>query len=52
VLRFARAENVTQVVVGKPTHPRWRDVVYGSLLDELARTSGPIGVYMIAGDER
>ncbi len=50
VLRFARSENVTQIVVGKPTHPRWRDFVYGSLLDELLRHSGDIGVYAIQGD--
>lgn len=48
-LRFARRENVTQIVVGKPTHPRWKDFVYGSLLDELLRNSGDIGVYAIEG---
>ena len=50
LIRFARSENVTQIVVGKPTHPRWRDLVYGSLLDELLRTSGDIGIYAIEGD--
>jgi two-component system sensor histidine kinase KdpD len=47
---FARSENVTQIVVGKPTHPRWRDLVYGSLLDELLRMSGDIGIYAIQGE--
>lgn len=50
LVRFARSENITQIVVGKPTHPRWRDFVYGSLLDELLRTSGDIGVYAIEGE--
>jgi two-component system sensor histidine kinase KdpD len=50
LVRFARRENITQIVVGKPTHPRWHDLVYGSLLDELLRTSGDIGVYDIEGE--
>jgi two-component system sensor histidine kinase KdpD len=50
VLRFARQENITQIIVGKPTHPRWRDFVYGSLLDELLRNSGNIGIYAIKGE--
>jgi two-component system sensor histidine kinase KdpD len=50
LVRFAREENVTQIVVGKPTHPRWRDFVHGSLLDELLRLSGDIGIYAIEGD--
>jgi two-component system, OmpR family, sensor histidine kinase KdpD len=50
LVRFARRENITQIVVGKPTHPRWRDLVYGSLLDELLRTSGDIGIYAIEGE--
>lgn len=49
VLRFAAVENVTQIVVGKPTHPRWKDFVYGSVLDDLLRDSGKIGVYAILG---
>lgn len=50
LLRFARSENVTQIIVGKPTHARWRDFVYGSVLDDLLRSSGDIGVYAIEGD--
>ncbi len=26
-VRYARKRNVTKIVVGKPTHPRWRDIV-------------------------
>ena len=33
VLAFARERNVTRIVAGKPTHPRWRDRMRGSLLD-------------------
>ena len=50
ILAYARDHNVTKIVVGKPTHPRWRDKVYGSLLDQLVRGSGDMDVYAIRGD--
>jgi two-component system, OmpR family, sensor histidine kinase KdpD len=48
LLAHARGHNVTRIVAGKPTHPRWRDRLRGSLLDELIRGSGPIEVHVIA----
>ncbi len=50
VLAYARAHNVTKIVVGKPTHAWWRDRLYGSLNDQLVRGSGDIDVYVITGD--
>lgn len=50
LLALAHQRNVTRIVVGKPTHPRWRDVVYGSLLDDLIRGSGDIDVHVITGE--
>ena len=50
LLDHARASNVTRLVVGKPTHPRWRDRLFGSLLDEVVRGSGDIDVHVISGD--
>jgi two-component system sensor histidine kinase KdpD len=49
-LRYARKRNVTKVVVGKPTHPRWRDFVSPSFLDRLVRQSREIDVYVISGE--
>ena len=37
ILAYARARNVTKIVVGKPTRPRWRRSASGSLVDELVR---------------
>jgi two-component system sensor histidine kinase KdpD len=51
LLDLARERNVTRIVVGKPTHARWRDLVYGSLLDDLVRGSGDIDVHVISGEE-
>jgi two-component system, OmpR family, sensor histidine kinase KdpD len=50
VLAYARDHNVTKIVAGKPTHPRWRDRIKGSLVDELVRGSGDIDVYILSGD--
>src|SRR5690242_9462139 len=50
VLAYARAHNATKIVVGKPTHARWRDRLYESMLDHLIRGSGDLDVYVITGD--
>ena len=47
---YAREHNVGRILAGKPTHPRWRDRVRGSLVDALVRGSGDIDVYVISGD--
>ncbi len=50
MLAYARGNNMTKIVVGKPTHSRWRDTLFGSTLDRLVRGSGDIDVYIITGD--
>ena len=50
VLRFARERNVSKLVLGKPAHPRWRDRIRGSLVDDLVRASGELDVFVIAGE--
>ena len=50
ILRYARRRNVSKIVVGKPVRPRWRDVFFGSVRDQLERESGDIDVYVIAGE--
>ena len=51
MLAYAAAHNVTKIVVGKPDRPRWRELLFGSVVDELIRTSGQIDIYVIRGDE-
>ncbi|QWR77302.1 sensor histidine kinase [Candidatus Magnetomonas plexicatena] len=50
ILRYAASRNVTKIIIGKPTHPRWKDTLFGSMLDEIVRGSGNIDVYVISGD--
>jgi two-component system, OmpR family, sensor histidine kinase KdpD len=50
ILSYARLRNVGKIIVGKPNHPRWKDKILGSPLDEIVRGSGDIDVYVITGD--
>jgi two-component system, OmpR family, sensor histidine kinase KdpD len=49
LVAFARERNVSRIVVGKPAHPRWRDRLRGSLLDDIVRLSAEIDVSFISG---
>ncbi len=51
ILAFARARNVSRIVVGKPRRPRWREWLSGSLVGALVHDSGDADVYVIRGDE-
>jgi two-component system sensor histidine kinase KdpD len=51
ILTYARAHNVTRIVLGKTRRPRWRELWRGSLLDALVRGSGPIELVAISGDD-
>lgn len=51
LLDWSRKQNVTRIVIGKPTHSRLRDRLRGSLLDDVVRGSGEIDVLVISGDE-
>jgi len=51
ILAYARARNVSKIIVGKPAGPRWKDLLLGSVVDELIRRSGDIEIYVIRGEE-
>ena len=50
LLAYAREHNATKILLGKPTHSRWRDFFGGSLLDQVIRGSGDIEVHVSSGD--
>ncbi len=35
VIDYARSHNVTKIIAGKPLHPRWRDLIKGSRVDQV-----------------
>jgi two-component system sensor histidine kinase KdpD len=51
VLAYARKHNVTKIVVGKPVRPRWRELLAGSVVDQLIFASGDVDVYVISARE-
>ncbi len=51
ILAYARARNVSKIIVGKPAGSRWRDLLFGSAVDELIRRSADIDIYVIRGEQ-
>jgi len=50
LIAYARERNVSKIVVGKPERPRWKDLLFGSTVDKLLRSSGVIDIYVLSGD--
>lgn len=50
LIHYARSRSVSKIIVGKPSRPRWREWLQGSLVYELTRKCGDIDVYVISGD--
>lgn len=48
VIDYAHKNNITKVIVGKPIKPRWREMLTGSIVDQLVYASGDIDVYVIS----
>src|SRR5215470_8982637 len=51
VIKFAHANNVTQIIIGKSTRSRWFEILRGSVVHDLVRRAGNISVNVIPGDE-
>ncbi|CAG0984543.1 two-component system, OmpR family, sensor histidine kinase KdpD [Planctomycetaceae bacterium] len=48
VLDYAHKNNITKIVIGKPIKPRWREMLTGSVVDQLIYASGNVDVYVIS----
>ena len=51
ILAFARARNVSRIVVGKPRRPRWREWLSPSLVHVLVSASGDLDVHVLRGED-
>jgi two-component system sensor histidine kinase KdpD len=51
IVKCAQQHNVSRIVIGKPALPRWKELLRGSIVDEVIRKSGAIDVYVITGEE-
>jgi two-component system sensor histidine kinase KdpD len=50
ILNYAKANNVTHIVVGKSQRSRWFEMLHGSVVRDLVRSSEAISVHVIAGE--
>ena len=50
LIEFARRENITRIVIGRPARPGWYQLINGSLVESILRLSGPIEVFVIGGE--
>ncbi|WP_374368975.1 DUF4118 domain-containing protein [Dongia sp.] len=51
LIDYARANNITQIIIGKSNRSRWFEVLHGSIVRDLVRASGNIGVHVVAGEQ-
>jgi two-component system sensor histidine kinase KdpD len=51
LLDYARSRNVTKILIGKTNQPRWRRLLFGTVVDEVLEKSGDIDLYVIQGEE-
>lgn len=51
LVSYAQRLNVTKIVIGKPARPRWKEILFGSVVDEVIRRSGNIDIYVISGEK-
>jgi two-component system sensor histidine kinase KdpD len=47
VIDYARANNVTHLIVGKSDRPRWRHILTGSITQRLINRAGGINIHVI-----
>jgi two-component system sensor histidine kinase KdpD len=50
ILQFASSRNVTKIVIGKTSQPRWKRAIVGTIADELLERSGNIDIHVVTGE--
>jgi two-component system sensor histidine kinase KdpD len=48
IISFAHEHNITKIIAGKPLRPRWYEIIRGTVIDQIIRSSGKIDVYVIS----
>jgi two-component system sensor histidine kinase KdpD len=52
LIAYARANNITKLIVGKPKRTRLQEWISGSIVNDLARKCGEIDLYVISGERQ
>lgn len=51
LIDYARANNITQIIIGKSQRSRLFELLHGSIVRDLIRASGNIGIHVVAGTQ-
>jgi two-component system sensor histidine kinase KdpD len=51
LVSYAVRHNISRIIIGKPARSRWKEILFGSVVDDLVRRSGDIDVNVITGDK-
>jgi len=49
ILELARKRNVSQIIIGKPEHTRFWEIIHGSVVDKVIRQSQGVSIHVIPG---
>ena len=52
LIEYAKKHNITRIVIGKTLRPRWKEIVFGSIVDQMIHKSGDIDVYVISSQDK
>jgi two-component system sensor histidine kinase KdpD len=52
LVEYARANHISQLVIGHPTHGRWEEFLHGSVTSEILRKMPGIDVHVVADSDR
>lgn len=51
LIAYSRSRNITKIIIGKPGKARWHEMLFGSVISEVARKCGEIDIYLLSGEE-
>ncbi|AFQ42491.1 sensor histidine kinase [Desulfosporosinus meridiei] len=52
ILEAAKKRNVSQIIIGKPEHTRFWEILHGSVVDKVIRQSQGISIHVIPGNKQ
>ena len=51
VMEYTTRHNITKIVMGKPNKPRWREILYPPIVDQVIRRSGAVDVVIVSFEQ-
>jgi two-component system sensor histidine kinase KdpD len=51
LIAYAKKNNITRIMIGKTLRPRWKELLFGSIVDQMIHKSGDVDVYVISSGD-